>query len=119
MKPPGIPEHKRALITAMRLAAVPVSIIVAAANAMPGERVTFGQVEAFVVARPALDAPVPVAPLTEPAPGPDGIVAAPFLVIRDWCQRHGLETDGTNMDRVNKARRHYGRPPMVVDCTAS
>ena len=87
-----------------------------------------GQCKPAMVARPLVAAIVKpdvqiaaaskcLAAWIEPPVGPDGVVAVPFLDVRHWCLTQGFDTDGTDMDRVNRARRFYGKPPMVVDWT--
>jgi hypothetical protein len=61
--------------------------------------------------------PVYVAPLVEPLPGPDGIVAAPLEYVMNFCAVHGISDQWLDMDRVNKVRKWLKMPPMVVDCT--
>jgi hypothetical protein len=62
--------------------------------------------------------PVYVAPMVEPLPGPDGIVAAPLEYVMNFCAVNGIVDQWLDMDRVNKVRKWLQMPPMVVDCTA-
>lgn len=62
--------------------------------------------------------PVYVAPMVEPLPGPDGIVAAPLEYVMNFCAVNGIVDQWLDMDRVNKVRKWLHLPPMVVDCTA-
>jgi len=73
-----------------------------------------------IIQRAAIPIPEPVyvAPLVEPLPGPDGIVAAPLEYVMNFCAVHGIADQWLDMDRVNKVRKWLKMPPMVVDCTA-
>jgi hypothetical protein len=73
-----------------------------------------------IIQRAAIPIPEPVyvAPMVEPLPGPDGIVAAPLEYVMNFCAVHGIVDQWLDMDRVNKVRKGLQMPPMVIDCTA-